>query len=335
MSKIKSIRTTKGISVFVSGQHPVTIDATAGNYEAVVAAVEGNDLTALNKALNVRQLVIEQSQGALRIENGQIFHGTFALPQTLSDYLLPILKRNGNVEPLVLFVENLLSNPRSFAINELLQFLDYCDLPITPDGHFLAYKKVRADYLDCHSGTMDNSVGRILEMPRYAVNDDRNQTCSAGLHFCSKEYLKSFGGDRIVVVKINPADVVSIPVDYNFSKGRTWRYEVVAELNTLDGELIRELDAYAVSEFDGRDEVVELVTDTKAKANHQGAVSYKKAVVTTTSPIGQHSLSDAQVRKVRKLLAQGMSQAGVAREVGTSEKTVRRIRKGETYKHVV
>jgi hypothetical protein len=33
-----------------------------------------------------------------------------------------------------------------------------------------------------------------------------------------------------MLVKINPADVVSIPSDYNNAKGRTWKYEVVGEV---------------------------------------------------------------------------------------------------------
>jgi hypothetical protein len=44
-------------------------------------------------------------------------------------------------------------------------------------------------------------------------------------------YLGHFGGERTVIVKINPADVVSIPSDYNDAKGRACRYEVIGELN--------------------------------------------------------------------------------------------------------
>jgi hypothetical protein len=43
--------------------------------------------------------------------------------------------------------------------------------------------------------------------------------------------LNSFGGARTVIVKINPADVVSIPSDYNATKGRACRYEVVGEID--------------------------------------------------------------------------------------------------------
>jgi hypothetical protein len=79
-----------------------------------------------------------------------------------------------------------MENPSYRAVNELYGFLEKNRLPITPDGHFLAYKKVRDDYKDIHSGTMDNSVGKIVEMERNQVNDDKNQTCSSGLHFCSE-----------------------------------------------------------------------------------------------------------------------------------------------------
>jgi hypothetical protein len=128
-------------------------------------------------------------------------------------------------------MENLMLNPSKRAVTELYGFLEKNSLPITPDGHFLAYKKVRFDYKDCHSGTMDNSVGTVVEMERNAVDDDKDRTCSTGLHFCSQGYLNHFGGERIVIVKINPRDVVSIPSDYNDSKGRACRYEVVDEID--------------------------------------------------------------------------------------------------------
>jgi hypothetical protein len=78
---------------------------------------------------------------------------------------------------------------------------------------------------------MDNSPGKVVEMERHEVDDNRDVTCSTGLHFCGMSYLSCFGGDRTVIVKVNPADVVSIPSDYNDAKGRTCRYEVVGELN--------------------------------------------------------------------------------------------------------
>lgn len=329
MSQIKSLRTVQGVSVFIKGRPSVTIDKGAGNYEAVMKALENNDLSALTLALDTRKYVVAKSFGKFVVDaNGNLtYGGTFPLPLALSDYVLPILKKADNLEPILLFIENLLSNPSEYARAELMQWIEKAQMPITPDGNFLAYKRVREDYKDVHSGTMDNSVGQVVQMPRLAVDDDRNRTCSAGLHFCSKDYLSHFPGERIVVVKINPADVVSIPVDYDFTKGRAWRYEVVAELSTLDGDLVRELDAWFINEYDTRGEEVELVEVSK---NAQGTVSLTKVV---TKP-GQGVLSDAQVREIRKLLKQGSTVAYTARTVGTSERTVARIRDGETYTNV-
>jgi hypothetical protein len=109
-------------------------------------------------------------------------------------------------------------------------------VPLTDDGCFLAYKAVRNDYLDCYTGKVDNSVGQTPMMPRKAVDPDRRNQCSQGYHFCSLGYLASFSGNKIMAVKVNPKDVVAIPEDYNYTKGRTWKYEVVYEVADKDEE---------------------------------------------------------------------------------------------------
>lgn len=124
-----------------------------------------------------------------------------------------------------------MANPSKTAVDELYDWLEGTQLPITEDGHFLAYKKVRDDYLSFYDGKTSNRVGETPTMPRNEVNDNRNQTCSQGLHFCSMSYLSSYygGQGRVMILKINPADVVSIPSDYDFAKGRAWTYEVIGE----------------------------------------------------------------------------------------------------------
>ena len=133
--------------------------------------------------------------------------------------------------PMIAFLDNLMLNPSKRAVDELYGFLEATKLPITDDGCFLAYKRVRNDYLDYYTGKVDNSIGQKPSMPRNQVDDDKNRTCSKGLHFCSLSYLPHYHGSsgRIVILKINPRDVVSIPTDYNNAKGRACLYEVIAE----------------------------------------------------------------------------------------------------------
>lgn len=168
-------------------------------------------------------------------DNGVYVNGV-EMDTSLTRRLLEVHRSGLPVEPFVLFLTNLLNNPSFSAQQELYDFLERANLPITPDGHFLAYKKVSESYKDMHTGKIDNSVGQVVEMPRSQVDDNRRNHCSQGLHFASKDYIRHFSGSRLMVLKINPADVVSIPDDYNFTKGRTWRYEVVGEipLSTYD-----------------------------------------------------------------------------------------------------
>jgi len=101
----------------------------------------------------------------------------------------------------------------------------------------LAYKVVRSNFMDKHSGRFDNSPGKTVEMPRAKVDDNDNNTCSSGLHACSKDYVKFFSNgssDKLVVVKIAPEDVVSIPTDYNNTKLRCCKYLVVSEITAVD-----------------------------------------------------------------------------------------------------
>ena len=112
-------------------------------------------------------------------------------------------------------------------------------MPLTPDGDFLAYKSVRADFKDWYSGEHDFSIGQVREMARNQVCDNADIGCSAGYHAGSEEYAKSFnGGGNLVIVKINPADVVSVPTDCECQKLRASRLEVVALYRkALDKEL--------------------------------------------------------------------------------------------------
>jgi hypothetical protein len=133
-------------------------------------------------------------------------------------------------EPLVKFLENLMQNPSYRARKELYAFLEHEALPITEDGHFLAYKAVRSDFMDIFSGTIYNGIGSVVKMQRSNVDDDCNRGCSSGLHAGSIDYVRGYGNDssRFLIVKINPANVVSVPSE-DSRKLRTCEYVVVSE----------------------------------------------------------------------------------------------------------
>ena len=219
--------------VVVIGNKSHTISKTHITYNKVLEAIKAGDWDSLPDIIEPKKVVLNYGAGNVEIQGETLFWKGKELNTGLATRMIQMLQEGFPIEPMVNFMENLYKNPSHRAVTELYGFLEKNNLPITPDGHFLAYKKVRKDFLDIHSGKMDNSVGQVVEMERHEVDDNKDRTCSSGLHFCGMSYLPHFGGGdaRTVIVKINPADVVSIPSDYNDAKGRACRYEVIGELN--------------------------------------------------------------------------------------------------------
>lgn len=85
--------------------------------------------------------------------------------------------------------------------------------------------------VDNYTKTLDNSVGKVVTMPRNEVDNNREIVCSRGLHIAAWEYAQGYSGDVLIMVKVNPSDIISIPSDYNNQKGRCCKYEVIGIIN--------------------------------------------------------------------------------------------------------
>ena len=225
---------SKFISITI-GRQTWNADSEHPNFkEALQALVDGDALAALD-LINIERGVAKFAKGDIRIEDGALYYQDLELRTGLTERIVQMAREGEDFQFLLPFLENLMENPSRSAVYRLFDFLQANDIEITEDGYFLAWKRVRDDFTDCHSGKFDNSVGVTVKMPRNQVDEDDETTCSTGLHVCAKSYLNHFGGARIVQVKVHPRDVVSIPVDYGNAKMRTCQYEVVADVTeTLD-----------------------------------------------------------------------------------------------------
>lgn len=151
--------------------------------------------------------------------------------------VLDAFTNDGDVDALDKFLAKVESNQYSdIAATDLFEFLSVNGHPLTTDGDFLAFKTVRKDLYDNHSGTVYHEVGSIIALDPSEVDFNRNQTCSRGLHFCSRDYLPQYGGffgskdGALLILKINPADVAAFPKDYANAKGRAVQYQVLAQM---------------------------------------------------------------------------------------------------------
>ena len=212
------------------------------NYRMILDILPTATEEELLKVVDIQKAVATFSDGLVEIKDGQVTYEGEVVHGSISKRILEFMSKGLPFQPLVNFLNNLMENPSMQSQKELYDFLEHENLAITEDGHFLAYKAVRGDFKDKYRGIFDNSVGQVVKMQRAKVDDDRARGCSDGLHAGALNYVAGYGsvesGDRIVIVKINPRDVVSVPSDCNCEKLRTCRYEVVGE---YQGELLKPL----------------------------------------------------------------------------------------------
>jgi hypothetical protein len=222
-------------TVFADGK-VLTIMSGHKNFEKLREELKSSDhdVPTIIKLMD-REDHIRQSVSGTDVEvlQGTVYYKGEEVHNALTDKLLDMMDDGHDATPWVRFLENLMLNPSYRSRECLYQFLEQFDAPITPDGKFIAFKRISKNWKDIHSGKFDNSIGTVVQMDRAMVDDDPQHTCSAGLHICADKYLQHFAdaaSSRTVVVEVNPAHVVAVPYDYDFAKMRVCEYKVLAEI---------------------------------------------------------------------------------------------------------
>jgi len=209
----------------------LTIHSGDSTWDQALEAFRQEDWDALYVAMSPATYLTQYSFGHITYENGSLFYKGKPISHMLHERIRTNLSFNLSVSSLLAFLNNLYENPSKTSVDQLYAFLEQKHIPITEDGYFLAYKAVRKDYLDKYTGTISNHVGALVQEDRNTIDDNPNTHCGQGLHAGSTEYVEWYGqpsnGDRIVIVKINPRDVVSVPNDHNCQKLRVCEYLVI------------------------------------------------------------------------------------------------------------
>ena len=252
------MKNTKPVSYIIKTNGSVVLFLSSGcetiakdhpNYNKVLAALKAGDFSDIENLVNVTKAIKTYVGQKVSIKNGEVFYGTFPLHNTLTTRVIKMMEEGFKFDHMLAFLENLMLNPSNRAVNETYTFLENYGLPITDDGCFLAYKGVRNDYKDIYSGTVDNSIGSTPSMPRNMVDENYERDCSSGLHVGALDYVVKYGtftkgeprqegGNRLLIVKVNPKDVVSVPKYESHPKMRVSTYTVISEI--LD--VVKELD---------------------------------------------------------------------------------------------
>ncbi|QWY83503.1 rIIB protector from prophage-induced early lysis protein [Rhizobium phage RHph_X2_28B] len=140
--------------------------------------------------------------------------------------------RTIGTENLIKRMAKMMNGQRNHSVEDLLRFLERGDLPVADDGSIIAYKRVQSTseegvFVDCHSKKVKQRVGSFVVVDESMVDKNRRNECSNGLHIGRRAYMGSFSGDVMLLCKIAPEDVITVPHG-DPNKVRVCAYHILA-----------------------------------------------------------------------------------------------------------
>ena len=129
---------------------------------------------------------------------------------------------------------------RLHSAEDLMDFIEKSELPLTNDGKIIGYKRVnkKGDYfVDCHSKQIKQRLGSRVWMDINAVDPSRNKSCSHGLHVANLGYLRSFYGDFTLIVLVDPADFIAVPHGET-NKCRVCSYDIIGVMSSDNHKIV-------------------------------------------------------------------------------------------------
>jgi len=233
MSNVAFIGTENSLTVsFLDTAKVYNIDSSHLHWQAVLDKLDVEDYEGLEELLSVKKAVeVYASASGVEVDDiGVKYNGNY-IDNYATQKILEFMKAKLPVKSLLNFVSKVMANPSRRAVQELYKFLEHGQMPLTPSGNFLAYKSVNENYKDWFSGKFSNTVGSEHTMARNDVCDDPDLGCSYGFHVGTLGYATEFnrGANRLMIVEVDPSDVVSVPHDCQNQKLRTAKYKVVGE----------------------------------------------------------------------------------------------------------
>jgi hypothetical protein len=221
--------TNTSVTVVWQGK-PYIFQKGTPNFTVIRNAILAEEWNKIPQLLTVDSSLAEWAKGEFSVQGDQLFYKGDEIPKDLNARILRMASAGDNPSRFFKFCERLLMNPSARSVNCTPGFLEHEGIPLDEEGFIMAYKSVRMDFKDHYTGTVDNSPGAEPEMPRNKISDDPREACHYGYHVGALTYAKDFhAGDdqRIVIVRVDPKDVVCVPYDCSQKKMRVCKYKVV------------------------------------------------------------------------------------------------------------
>lgn len=246
----------KSLAIFYADGDSETIPETHVSFNAIIeklisGTATDEDVRDLTRVLETVARKMSSLSERVSVDGTNVYFDGDPLAGELSEVIKSLFAEGStNFKPLVNFLEKCKQNPSQQSVDDLYRWIKKGDLVIDPDGDIVAYKGVGKDAngvsQSIHRGTafvdgveftgnIPNAPGTVVSMPRSEVDPNQMVGCSTGLHAGTYDYAMQYLGwnreTRLILVKINPRDVVSVPTDEQDRKMRVSRYTVLSDID--------------------------------------------------------------------------------------------------------
>lgn len=199
------------------------------------------------KTDSLMSLISEMGFEPVKMEGGIYINlGNGPVPAEPLKDLIKHSHVTGNSAALQALMDRISTIDRRHSVEDLVRFIENAEMPVTADGRLVAFKRVQkredGNNYDVHTGTILNNVGCRVQMDIENVDSNRARDCSYGLHVASRGYIRTFSGNTLLLILVNPEDVIAVP-QYDPKKVRVCRYDIVHEFTQEDMNHILSGDA--------------------------------------------------------------------------------------------
>jgi hypothetical protein len=249
-------------------------------FERVFKMIESGNMEELKKNFSDIKAELERyTKGVFHVKDGAMHlkGDDEPIPALIAKKLVQFRDAKEDFMPLVRFWKKLKENPDKRLRDQLYGFMVHNNIPITNLGDVICEKGVKemtdGKLVDQRTGEFDNSIGMIVQAPREGMNTDPNVTCAAGLHVAAPDFVRNHWSSGIIIeCLVSPADFVAIPIDYNNTKARVCRYQVLGlAKKEVRKELLYNFDDIVVPTHGAIDEQKSRSTYSPSEAQDHGS----------------------------------------------------------------
>jgi len=184
----------------------------SGNDKDVITLLDAK--AAIAKPFEKLSAVVEVKETL--VGDPDIYVDGLKISPRVADLILKCKQRGIPFQALKKFWAKVQKNPLLVGKESMLDFITKNNVPLLPNGNFLAYKGVNStaapdEFTSVHDASFIYKLGTIATLPLSECTSDVNNACGAGLHVGGFKHASGYG-NVMLDCEVDPSDVVSVPV---------------------------------------------------------------------------------------------------------------------------